>query len=393
MIKPRYLSSVIKNDALKDGKIAFVSGPRQVGKTTMGKQLLKSPGNYFSYDQTEFRKIWAKHPATIIEQAKTGPVLLDEIHKDKRWKAKLKGLYDTDSKNTPLVVTESARLDLYRRGGDSLLGRYIPYRLHPFSVSEGAAPPPDPDKILKKFKVFYPWRDLTALGGYPEPLLSGNQKKAKRWSRLRLDRLAYEDTRDVKVLSDLNAFRLLLDLIPEKIGSLFSFHSLKEDIGVAYATVRDWVFLAETLYYGFFVRPYSKNLKKSLKSAPKFYLYDILQIPSARQPILLENLTALHLLKICHFWTDTAEGLFELFFVRDKHKRETDFLIVANKKPWMLVECKSGSKTPSPHLLYFSQKLKTPLNFQLIESKGYDKRHRACRVRVMDYEKFFSGLV
>ena len=107
------------------------------------------------------------------------------------------------------------------------------------------------------------------LGGYPEPLLSGSEKKAQKWSRLRLDQLAYEDTRDIKVLSDLNAFRTLLDLIPEKVGSLFSFHSLKEDVGVAYATVRDWVLLSEMLYYGFFVRPYSKNLKRSLKSHPQ----------------------------------------------------------------------------------------------------------------------------
>ena len=86
MIKARCLTRVIKKDALKDGKIAFVSGPRQVGKTTMGKQLLKSPGNYFSYDQTNFRKMWAKRPEGIIERAGAGPVLLDEIHKDRRWK-------------------------------------------------------------------------------------------------------------------------------------------------------------------------------------------------------------------------------------------------------------------------------------------------------------------
>lgn len=392
MFKPRYISSAIQGDALRDRKIALISGPRQAGKTTLGKQLLLDRGNYFSWDQTKFRKTWAKDPEKILENLGEGPVLFDEIHKDRRWKSKIKGLYDTYSDRLSFMVTGSAKLDIYRKGSDSLLGRYIPYRLHPFSVSEGRAPP-SPDSILTSYRVSYKWEDLMVLGGYPEPLLAGREKKAQRWSRLRLDRLAYEDTRDIKVLSDFNAFRVLLDLAPEKVGSLFSFNSLKEDVGAAYATVRDWVLLSEILYYGFFARPYSKSFKKPIKSKPKFYLYDILQIPKGESAKRLENLTALHLLKICHFWTDTGEGLFELFFVRDRDKREVDFLIVRDKKPWMLVECRSNSTSLSPHLLYFSERLGTGLNFQLVSKKGYDRRLPIPNARVMSYEKFFSGLI
>ena len=325
MFKTRYLSMIIPKDALKDRKMAFISGPRQVGKTTLGKQLLKDKHNYFSWDQTEFRKTWNRFPEKILETIGTGPVLFDEIHKDRKWKSKIKGIYDSYSDKLSILVTGSAKLDIYRKGSDSLLGRYIPYRLHPFSVAENNKPSL-PNHILHKFKVSHQWEDLLHLGGYPEPLLRGTEKKAQRWSRLRLDRLAYEDTRDIKVLSNLNAFRVLLDLIPEKVGSLFSFNSLKEDIGVAYATVRDWVLLSEALYYGFFIKPYSKKFKRAIRSEPKFYLYDILQIHEKAKRI--ENLTALHLLKACHFWTDTGEGFFDLSFVRDKEKREVDFLIV-----------------------------------------------------------------
>ncbi|MDE0518567.1 MAG: AAA family ATPase [Bdellovibrionales bacterium] len=392
MLKPRYLQSAIQKDALKDRKMAFISGPRQVGKTTLGKQLLKDKNNYFSWDQTEFRKTWVKFPEKILENIGIGPILFDEIHKDRKWKSKIKGIYDTYSEELDILVTGSAKLDIYRKGNDSLLGRYIPYRLHPFSVSESRTPP-HPDDILKTFKISYNWKDLMVLGGYPEPLLSGRENKAQRWSRLRLDRLAYEDTRDIKVLSNLNAFRVLLDLIPEKVGSLFSFNSLKEDVGVAYATVREWVLLSELLYYGFFVKPYSKGFKRSIRAEPKFYLYDILQIPKSEHAKRLENLTALHLIKICHFWTDTGAGLFDLFFVRDKEKREVDFLITKDKKTWMLVECKSQSKNISPLLLYYSKQLKTPLNFQLVDENKYDKKHRIQNVRVMEYEKFFSGLI
>jgi predicted AAA+ superfamily ATPase len=234
------------------------------------------------------------------------------------------------------------------------------------------------------------------LGGFPEPLFGGHRAKAERWSRLRLDRLAYEDTRDIKNLSDLNAFRVLLDLIPEKVGSLFSFNSLREDIGVAYATVRDWVLVSEALYYGFFVRPYSRRLTRALRAEPKFYLYDIVQIASEERSKRLENLAALHLLKACQYWTDSGQGLFDLHFVRDKEKREVDFLVTRERKPWMLIECKSNDKNPSRHLIYFAEALGTKLNFQLIDdsqSGGFDRLFPAQNIRVLDYEKFFAGWI
>ena len=390
MDKKRYLQSAIQKDALQKNKMVFISGSRQVGKTTLGKQFLEDKKNYFSWDQTEFRKTWAKFPEKILDHIGNGPILIDEVHKDKIWKRKIKGLYDRYHDELDIIVTGSAKLDIYRKGGDSLMGRYVPYRLHPFTVGESINPP-SPDQIFKKPRVSYPWKDLMNLGGYPEPLLRGRLSEAERWSRLRLDQIAYEEIRDIKMISQTHRLRLLLDLIPEKIGSLFSYNSLKEDVGVAYATVRDWVLLLSQVYYGFFIKPYSKSLKRSNRSNPKFYVYDILQIPKKEQR--LENLTALHLIKACHYWTDTAQGVFDLYFLKDKEKREVDFLITRNKTPWMLVECKSQSKNLSPHLIYYKEQLKTPLNFQLVETKNYDKKHRIQNIRIMEYEKFFSGLV
>jgi uncharacterized protein len=386
----RYLSRTILSDALSAKKMAFISGPRQVGKTTMGKALLANIENYLSWDQTAFRKAWIQSPELVIEKLAPGPVLFDEIHKDRKWKSRLKGVFDTNGANLDIIVTGSARLDIYRKGSDSLLGRYIPYRLHPFSVAE-TANPILPDQILHQSQISFSWADLMALGGFPEPLLAGRQGKADRWSRLRLDRLAFEDTRDIKVLSDLNAFRNLLDLIPDKIGSLFSFNSLREDVGVAYATVRDWVLLSEALYFGFFVRPYAKDFKRSIRAEPKFYLFDILQIPSTSREKRLENLAALHLLKACQYWTDLGEGTFDLHFVRDKEKREVDFLITRQKKPWILIECKSNSLEPSKNLIYFSKILKTDMNFQLVEKQEHDRSWPHLNIRVLSYEKFFAG--
>ena len=147
------------------------------------------------------------------------------------------------------------------------------------------------------------------------------------------------------------------------------------------------------LLWFFLFGPIPEVLKGLWRSEPKFYLYDILQIPKSETAKRLENLTALHLIKICHFWTDTGEGLFDLFFVRNKEKKEVDFLITKDRYPWMLIECKTQSKGLSSNLLYYSEKLKTSLNFQLIDDEKYDKNYRFQKVRVMGYEKFFSGLI
>lgn len=322
-----------------------------------------------------------------------GPIVLDELHKDRLWKRKLKGIYDLDPKAGPYVITGSARLDLYHRGSDSLLGRYLPYRLHPFSVGE-CPDPPSPDTFFETpGSNLCIIKDLINLSGFPEPFLSGDADQAIRWSRLRLDRLVSEDTRNILSVSDLSAFRVLIDLLPERVGSLFSINSLREEVSKAYATIRSWYHVLEALYFCFSIRPYSKRINRAIRTEPKMYLFDILRIPKEEKGKKLENITALHLIKAAHFWTDTAQGEFSLHFVRDKSKREVDFLMTRDGKPWMIVECKSGSKDPSPHLRYFSDILKPLHRIQLVEEKGFDRVFAQDNIRVISYDKFLSFLI
>jgi hypothetical protein len=371
--------------------MAFISGPRQVGKSTLAKQLLQSKENYFLFDESRFAAEWIKSPQLAVANRSLGPIVLDEIHKDRLWKRRLKGLYDNHP-NTAIIVTGSARLDTYRRGSDSLMGRYLPYRLHPITVAENAAPI-QPDHILEITKPRFAWSDLMQLGGFPEPLLAGNEREAQRWSRLRVDQLAFEDVRDFLNLSDHQSFRALLTLIPDRIGSLLSIHALHEDVGKAYATVRNWFHVLESLYFCFTIKPYSKNLRRVNRAEPKLYLFDILRISKELSAKRLENLTALHLLKMCHFWTDTAYGEFNLHFVRNKDGREADFLIVKDQQPWMLIECKSAQKEPASDLLYYQQLLKPKYSIQLIDANNHDRQYPAHGVRVMDYQRFFAGTV
>lgn len=388
----RYLQDALVTDAIAAGKMAFVSGPRQVGKTTAAKHLLQSRQNYWSWDDPAFRRLWSRSPRSVMQLRGPGPVVLDEIHKDRRWKTRLKGVFDTEGPGDGLLVTGRARLDLYRRGGDSLMGRYLPYRLHPFSVAESASPP-QPAQVLHMTAPRYSLDTLLALGGFPEPLLSGSEAKARRWSRLRLERLLVEDVRDLRAVEDLSGLRVLADLLPERVGSPLSVNALREDVGAAYATVREWLSVFEALYHCFLVRPYASRVARAIRQAPKLYLFDILQVPASSMGARLENLTALHLLKACHYWTDTAAGEFDLRYVRDKEGREVDFLILRDGKPWLMVECKSGDIEPSPALERFRRQLGVTRAFQLVTRAGYDREYPALSLRVVSYERFLAGWV
>lgn len=392
MNKNRYLEKIIKEDALTKHKIAFLSGPRQVGKSTVAKTMLADSNNYFLYDDEAFRRAWIKNPSTIIDNRGKGIIVLDEIHKDKRWKGKLKGLYDLHSNECQFLVTGSARLDYYRKGEDSLLGRYIPYHLHPFSVAEDENPI-TPDDVFKYEKVNIAFDELFNLGGFPEPLLNYNKNEALRWSKLRLERLVFEDSRDFLNISDYQAFRNLIDLVPDKVGSLFSINSLAEDLGKSHMTIKAWVEVLNNLYFTFMVKPYSQRLSRTLRAEPKVYLYDTLRINDEEIGKKLENITALALLKCTNFWSEVAFGEYELRFIRDREKREVDFVVLENGKPWMLVECKTGETDPHKSLIYYTEKLNPKFTFQLVYKKDFDRFYEKNNIRVINYEKFLSGLI
>ena len=368
----------------------MISGPRQVGKTTLAKQLIESPQNYFNWDLQSFRKLWNTDPENILAKAGPGPIALDEIHKDRKWKSKIKGLYDVYGSEQRFIATGSARLDIFRQGGDSLLGRFQSYHLHQISVGES----PSGKNVWQGWEPLpatHPLNLLLQFGGFPEPFFGQSRQRAMHWSRQREERLIEEDIRDLRNIRDLRALRVLCDFLPDCVGSILSVNSLRENVGVAYATVRDWIEVLSQIYYLFLITPYSKSLRRMVTAEPKMYLYDSLLLRDDAKR--LENMTALHLLKSCHYWTDSAQGRFDLHFLRNKDKKEVDFLIVRDSKPWMLVECKSGKKTINPTMVRFKNELNTPHNLQLVFEPGYYRYDQVHNIHIADYEAFFAQLV
>lgn len=396
----RYVEDALGNLAFAHQKMAFVSGPRQCGKTTLGKMLLKDrgAGAYYNWDETEFRRLWTKSPRSVLPQGRTGNsrqaaplIVLDEIHKARKWKQSLKGVYDTLDQPADILVTGSARLSVYRKGSDSLMGRYYHFRLHPFTLAEiGRYPLLPPDQIRAEIlegggqhrKPDQAALDaLLRFGGFPEPFLAGEERRLNLWRRGRIEKVIREDLRDLSRIPELSQIEMLVSLLPERVGSLFSRASLREELEVSFDTIRRWMQYLFELYYAFEIKPFTARIARSLKREGKLYLWDYSEITD--QAARFENLIAAHLLKACHYWTDTGEGLFELFYLRTKEKQEIDFLIVKDKKPWLPVEVKEGDTNPSPHFKRFLPQMACPLALQLINRPAYRSQHQIGETKLL----------
>ncbi len=404
---PRYLISSVVSLALKRGKMAFVSGPRQVGKTTMSKYLKSNYSQfiYKNWDEVSVKKAWAKDPIKLLESFdftklnESRLLVLDEIHKSKGWKGKLKGLFDTEGENLHFLITGSAKLNVYKKGSDSLMGRYLNFRLHPFSVREvhglGPLTPEIVEQKLflenpKKLKLdFNKINNLFNFSGFPEPYFNQNIKIKNLWSKGRKEKIIREDLMDLSRVQEVSQIETLCTFLPEKIGSPLSVQALKEDLSVSHDSVTRWLSYLKELYYFFDVSPYSKNIKRSLKKEAKIYFYDWTECESEGQKF--ENFIASHLIKACHFWEDTGEGDFQLKYLRDKEKNEIDFLILKNQKPWFTVECKLSQRNLDVNYKKFQKQLNCPHIQVIYDQKTFQKIDEKTWIMGSDY--FLGNLV
>ncbi|MBI2340813.1 MAG: ATP-binding protein [Deltaproteobacteria bacterium] len=334
-------------------KMVFLSGPRQVGKTTLAKSLGgRFPSHAcYNYDEEADRRIMVKK----TWDRKVDLIVLDEIHKLKKWKTHLKGAYDTEGIPPRILVTGSARLDVFRRGGDSLAGRYFGHRLYPFSVRElrGEA---SPREIVE---------NLIRYGGFPEPFLSQSEMKTARWRKQHIERIVRIDVQDLEPVRDIQTLILLIDMLKERVGSPISYNSLSRDLQISPHTVKRWIQILESMYVVFSVTPYSKNISRSLLKEPKIYFYDTSSV-TGDEGIKFENLVANCLRKHLHFLEDAEGKTTQLHYLRDKEKREADFLTAIDKKIEHLVEVKFSNANLSRPLLYFHRRLSAKSAIQLV---------------------------
>ena len=318
-------------------KIILLGGPRQVGKTTFSRTLYEK-ADYYNFDLNEDRETLAKKQWN----RKAPLIIFDELHKMKKWKSWIKGIYDTEKIPPALMVTGSARLDTYKKGGDSLAGRHYSYRLHPFTVKELQSQM-KPKEVLER---------LLKVGGFPEPFLKNSEIQAQRWRRSHLDVILREDLLDLEKVRDIKSIELLIDLLRYRVGSTISYASLANDLQVSIHTVKHWLQILENLYVIFPVRSYQKKIARSILKDTKYYFFDSGQV-AGDSGQRLENIVAGALLAEMHFLEDTQGKKTALHFLRDKEKREIDFLCVIDQCPTLLVEVKWDDENISKNFQTF----------------------------------------
>ena len=374
--KKRIYDSILNEHVESHRQMAFFTGPRQVGKTTTCGESANEKLNWD--DETDRGLILAgtreveAHTGVLELQEELRTVLFDELHKYPGWKQFLKGFYDKNADRCRIIVTGSSRLDTYQRSGDSLMGRYFLYRMHPFSVAETLTTAMPNTKSILRDPMPVDEKDFNALwehGGYPDPFLKRDRRFSLRWQTLRQKQLVGEDLRDLTQIQQLDQMAILAKLLQHRSGHQLVYSNLAKEVRVSVDTARRWVDTLVNVHHGFLVRPWYKNVTRSLRKEPKWFSRDwsMIQEVGARA----ETFVACHLLKAVEGWNDMGLGVFELGYLRDTQKREVDFVVVRDGSPWFLVEVKHAKSRLSENLSYFQGQLDAPHAFQLHVTDPY----------------------
>lgn len=370
----RYQKKAIQADLAK--KMVFLAGPRQAGKTTLAKEIATefSSSAYLNYDRLEDRKIIHQEawlPSTEL-------IILDEIHKMPKWKNYLKGIYDTKPSKQKILVTGSARLEIFKQVGDSLAGRFFLHRLMPLSPAECA-----------KVGEPYPLKRFLERGGFPEPLLTNLAVDAARWRLQYVDSLIRTDVLDFDNIHNLKAIQLLFELLRKKVGSPISYQSLAEDVAISPNTVKKYIQILEALYIVFRITPFSKNIARSLLKEPKIYFFDN-GLVDGDAGAKFENLMAFCLLKHSFAKIDYEAKRYSVHYLQTKEKHEVDFALVQGDKVENIIEAKHGDAAIGPALRYFHEKYKFPA-LQVVQEL---KRERIDQdIEIVSGEKFLTSLM
>ncbi len=359
----RYQKVAILRDLQK--KMVLLSGPRQAGKTTLAKSIAKefSSSLYLNYDSLEDQKM-------IKEEAWLPSVellIFDEIHKMPQWKNFLKGVFDTKPSHQKILVTGSARLEVFTNAGDSLAGRYFMHRLLPLSPAEC-------DKISTPYTIDH----FLERGGFPEPFLAEDSVQAGRWRMQYVDSLLREDVLEFDQIQNVNAIRLVFELLRLRVGSPISYSSIAEDVAISPHTVKKYIEILEALYIVFRITPFSKNIARSLLKEPKIYFFDTGLVKTSAGA-KFENFVATCLLKHCFSKRDYLAREASLHYLQTKEKNEVDFALIDGDNIEKIIEVKLSDSTISHSLKYFHEKYDIPA-CQIVKDLRREKKEGAIEL-------------
>lgn len=389
----------------RDKPMVFISGPRQSGKTTLAKKIAEEYSNsiYFNWDIAPDKALLVKNPyffQDINRRDSTKPIVMfDEIHKYRKWKNYLKGVYDGFKNDYFFLISGSGRLDIYQKGSDSLAGRFLMMHLFPFTLAEMSKRRSFKDFVsdpIEKFDINNPsesskiWTHLNNYGGFPEPFLKERKDFFNKWLLSYNRQIIREDIRDIADIKNIDNVEILFSMIAERCASQISINNIAHDIGVSFDSVKSWMGLLENYYLLFTIGPWVR-ISRAIRKERKVYLYNYAQITDDGSRF--ENMTALELLRAVNNWNEHGFGNFGLNYVKNKDREEIDFLITSNSKPMLLIETKSSDTNISKNLIYFQNILNVPA-IQLVNKNDVFKyiKNGKNKVLVVTAHRWIASL-
>lgn len=402
-----YIKRFVENHAFSPEfgrQMRFITGPRQCGKTFMTSHKLMSEepaGLYYNWDEKKTRDLY-RQSGDFVSGIKKGRgkkwVCFDEMHKMPKWKNILKGFFDANESDTVFIVTGSAKLEIFRRSGDSLAGRYFQFRLNPLMLAEYSGRPAESTDDEREAGTYIKkcidnggqgknMSDMLRFGPFPEPLIKGKQDFSNLWHSNYMERLIKEDMRDLTLARDLEKAVDLMNMMPSRIGSPLSINSLREDLEINHQTAKKYVSHLVSMYALFMVPPYTGTLNRPVKKEKKAYFYDYTFINDAGARF--ENFVAVELLSRVDLWNNSGKAVYSLYYVRNTEGKETDFLITKDKKPYILFEAKLNETGVESHHRYNANKL-GGIPFVQLTAKDNTYRSEAPGVICVSASRFFG---
>ncbi len=413
----RHIESYAFDENLIGRHMVFIAGPRQTGKTWLAKQWLEKKACsqlYFNWDDIGARQAYRSDSRFFESPARSVGIrdpwiAFDEIHKRNHWRDILKGAYDIFGEEFRFLITGSARLDLFRKSGDSLVGRYNLFHMMPLCVNEIMGEPisscflqeSDYDAMVGAFKKHISHatlpetseacEGLKRYGPFPEPFLKQNERFCRKWHQDYISLLIREDMRDISRVVELDKIEALVFLLVPRIMSPLSMPNLASELEAAHSSVKSWLEQLKRLYLIFPVSPWSKKISRGLKKAKKWYFFDWYYVPD--EAARLENMIAVYLYRTCQALTDMGYGTYSLHYIRTLDKKEIDFVITRDNTPLLAVEVKTSETRLSATLRDRNKWLMDAptIGVQVVGQKGVFKKH-TNHTWIISVDKFLPCL-
>lgn len=391
------IDQYLNNGGLMDGKMLFVTGPREVGKTSyILNQIKNLGGSYFNWDDLAVRKAYKNDRNFFTKESQLQEfIVFDEMQKRNKWKNILTNIYDAYKSDYKFIVPGNARFDYLRRRGDGLSGTYHDCHMFPASVATVL------NKPLKEYHLGIDLiRDvqdssnhvdqdtldlLFNFGGFPEPLIRGTKAFQKRWQERHVQLIVRDELSSLSNLKNLDTIETLVDLLEHRVSSPVSFNSLAGNLSSNHTSVKQWLKQLEKVMLSFHISTWSEGINRALKKNPKVYFYDwsFVRNKGAR----FENFVATNLLKAITLWNEKSQNIYELFYIRTYDGQEVDFCISKNKIPWLLIEVKHGKPNTSSAIRKFQYKFDIPA-VVLTREENWNREKE--NVFLLSANRFFS---